>query len=216
MTNDQTTASTTTPSWLNDLDAYRDHYEQRLADDGHKLERFNLNRMRWFTPRPEWTILDLGCGTGASIVEYARRGHQVVGVDVAQSALTRLRIRITDQPFEKNVKLVHSSIEDYRPPAGTSYDAVLCCDVLEHVIDMKPVLETAQQCLRPGGLFYVTAPAVRVGQAEHVRGVGPSELVRHLVDMGFDNIQTLMPWNRPELPHYPLTICTAYRQEKHR
>jgi len=39
---------------------------------------------------------------------------------------------------------------------------------------------------------------------------------RHLVDMGFDNIQTLMPWNRPELPHYPLTICTAYRQEKHR
>ena len=200
-------------SWLQSPEAYRDHYEKRLTEVGHLLMLFNPQRMRYFRPPPVGTvILDLGCGPGASTLHYAQLGYKVVAVDVTQSALDQLNNSIPlGVDYLDRIATVRAAAEDYR---GAPVDAVLCCDVLEHVIETRPVLVSCYENLLPGGTVYITAPAIRVGQAEHVRGIPAGDLMVDLEEIGFERIATATVWNRPNLPHYPLTVVQAYRGQE--
>ena len=54
------------------------------------------------------------------------------------------------------------------PRADSSFDAVLCSEVLEHVPDPSPVLDELTRLLKPGGLLILTAPfASMVHQAPY-------------------------------------------------
>lgn len=71
-----------------DGEAYQARFDA-LADQGldvHGEANFVLS----FDPR---TVLDAGCGTGRVAIELARRGVNVVGVDVDGSMLTEARRR---------------------------------------------------------------------------------------------------------------------------
>jgi SAM-dependent methyltransferase len=45
------------------------------------------------------TVLDLGCGTGRVALHLARRGHPVVGLDIAPELIETLRARAGDLPL---------------------------------------------------------------------------------------------------------------------
>jgi len=45
-------------------------------------------------PRPEWHVLDVGCGTGTGLAEYAGIGCTVFGVDVSEAMLERAAARL--------------------------------------------------------------------------------------------------------------------------
>jgi SAM-dependent methyltransferase len=45
------------------------------------------------------TVLDLGCGTGRVALHLARRGHPVVGLDIAPELIETLRTRAGDLPL---------------------------------------------------------------------------------------------------------------------
>ena len=55
---------------------------------------------RRFLPRRPRTILDLACGTGTHAIRLARRGHEVVGVDLSrdQLAIARRKARRARSP----------------------------------------------------------------------------------------------------------------------
>jgi SAM-dependent methyltransferase len=38
-------------------------------------------------PKPDETVLDVGCGCGATTVEFARRAHRVIGIDISEPML---------------------------------------------------------------------------------------------------------------------------------
>ncbi|HIP97540.1 MAG TPA: methyltransferase domain-containing protein, partial [Anaerolineae bacterium] len=54
---------------------------------------------------PGWRVLDIGCGTGALAVLMARRGAQVVGIDIAPPMLAIAARRVRQAGLEERVEL---------------------------------------------------------------------------------------------------------------
>jgi len=85
-------------------------------------------------------ILDLGCGKGRFAAHLVAAGASVVGLDLSPAMLGRA----------EGVDRVLASARRL-PFAGSTFDAVIAIEVLEHVGDVGPVLLEARRVLRPGG-----------------------------------------------------------------
>jgi ubiquinone/menaquinone biosynthesis C-methylase UbiE len=68
---------------------------------------------RLLPPFEQPRILDIGCGQGQQTIELARLGGgEVVGIDIDQAALSRLRQRIDQAGLGDRVKAIHVSLFD--------------------------------------------------------------------------------------------------------
>lgn len=95
-------------------------------------------------------VLDLGCGGGFMAEALAARGAVVFGVDLAWAALAAGRRHAAG----RGLALTYAAGRGEALPLGdASLDAVLCCDVLEHVADLEAVLDEVARVLAPGGRF---------------------------------------------------------------
>jgi 2-polyprenyl-6-hydroxyphenyl methylase/3-demethylubiquinone-9 3-methyltransferase len=95
-------------------------------------------------------VLDVGCGGGYLSEEFAKRGFDVTGVDPAQETIECARRHAEHAGLP--ITYVSGSGEGL-PFEDASFDIVLCCDVLEHVDAVGPVLTEISRVLRPMGLF---------------------------------------------------------------
>ncbi len=85
-------------------------------------------------------VLDLGCGKGRFAAHLVAAGACVVGLDLSPAMLERA----------EGVDRVLGSARRL-PFAGSTFDAVIAIEVLEHVGDVGPVLLEARRVLRAGG-----------------------------------------------------------------
>jgi SAM-dependent methyltransferase len=93
-------------------------------------------------------VLDAGCGTGRIAIELARRGHDVVGVDLDPSML--------DAAHRKAPELDWRSADLADLDLGTQFDAVVAAGNV--MVFLAPgtegvVLERLAAHLEPGGLL---------------------------------------------------------------
>jgi len=75
------------------------------------------------------SILDVGCGNGANLVEFlaAHPVPRVAGIDVSPEGVRLARGRLPHGDFyELDITAAH---------LGRTFDLVLCCDVVEHIED---------------------------------------------------------------------------------
>ncbi|MFN0218697.1 MAG: magnesium protoporphyrin IX methyltransferase [Hyphomicrobium sp.] len=77
-------------------------------------------------------ILDAGCGTGALAREAARRGADVVAIDIAETLVELARQRANDQPRESGAGRVEYLVGDMLDPALGRFDHVVAMDSLIH------------------------------------------------------------------------------------
>lgn len=94
-------------------------------------------------------ILDLGCGTGLICDAYAKRGHQVTGVDPAQSMLEIAR----NKPNGQKIQWIQSFAQDYS--SDNLYDLIIMTghafQVLLEEADIKSTFEVMRKHLAVGG-----------------------------------------------------------------
>jgi SAM-dependent methyltransferase len=140
------------------------------------------------------SALDLGAGDGRLAAEL--RAAELTLADTSSVALERARARL---PGARAV-----TVEPDRPLplADTSFDLVLCTDVVEHVRDLQLLLSEVRRVLRPDGRLALTTPAhgrlsgldvlVRGFERQfdplspHVRFLTRRSLARLLDELGFD------------------------------
>ncbi|MFI5209462.1 MAG: bifunctional 2-polyprenyl-6-hydroxyphenol methylase/3-demethylubiquinol 3-O-methyltransferase UbiG [Gemmatimonadales bacterium] len=95
--------------------------------------------------------LDLGCGGGLLAEEVARLGCTVTGVDPSIESLAAARAHAAAQGLAIDYR---RGSGEALPFAAGSFDVVYCCDVLEHVGDLRRVAAETARVLKPGGVFF--------------------------------------------------------------
>jgi ArsR family transcriptional regulator len=99
----------------------------------------------------EWTIGDLGCGTGQMTEALAPFVNRVVAVDASRAMLSAARKRLAKAP---NVDLRHGELEAL-PIEDGELDAAVLFLVLHYVVDPAAVLAEVRRVLAPGGRLLV-------------------------------------------------------------
>jgi ArsR family transcriptional regulator len=95
----------------------------------------------------DWTVADLGCGTGFASEALAPYARRVVAVDGSQAMLATTRSRLAE--FD-NVELLEGELERL-PIADRTVDAATLILVLHHVPAPEKVVAEVARILRPGG-----------------------------------------------------------------
>jgi SAM-dependent methyltransferase len=92
-------------------------------------------------------VLDVGVGLGRILGPLAQ--YRRFGIDISLDYLVRARAQ--------GIEVAFARAEDMPYPDGV-FDAVVCCDVLEHVLEFDHVVRQILRVLRPGGWLFVRVP----------------------------------------------------------
>jgi len=102
-------------------------------------------------PQGSKRLLDLGCGSGAKLFEFAQRGYEVWGVDVGADAI-RLCKELLPQGHFFQGELQETGLPD------DHFDYIRIDNALEHVPNPKEVIRECRRLLRGGGKLMVYVP----------------------------------------------------------
>jgi len=134
--------------------AAADHFDNGPLAFWDKCGRATVERLRL---RPGATVLDVGCGSGASAIPAAEivgpRGR-VVGVDLADRLLELARAKAASRKLA-NVEFHQGDMTALGFPDG-SFDAVVCVFAIFFVPDMVSQVRELWRMVRPGGQLAIT------------------------------------------------------------
>jgi ubiquinone/menaquinone biosynthesis C-methylase UbiE len=104
---------------------------------------------------PEFTVLDLGCGTGAVALHLASRRITVEAVDHSPGMIEVARDKAERAGLAERITFHVGDIHDLPFDSGR-FDGVTCQRVLHHISDPATVLAEVDRVLKPGGFFYLS------------------------------------------------------------
>ena len=96
------------------------------------------------------TLLDIGCGGGVLTEEFAKTECSVSGIDISLRSIAIAQAHAVQSGLTIDYRVGSAT---QLPFAPGSFEAVSCCDVLEHIPDWRQVISEAARVLRPNGLF---------------------------------------------------------------
>jgi SAM-dependent methyltransferase len=99
----------------------------------------------------EWTVADLGCGTGAMTKILAPHVEHVIGVDASEEMLDAAKARLAEA---SNIEFRKGSLEAL-PIAKATVDAATLMLVLHHLPAPAEALAEAGRILKPGGRLLI-------------------------------------------------------------
>ena len=201
-----------------------------LESEFRPLHEINPLRLEWIntlSPLKNQRVLDVGCGGGILADSMARKGAQVLGIDLSTKALrvAHLHALETQTP---DIEYREVSVEALASEQPGSFDTVTCMEMLEHVPDPDSVVHACAQLVKPGGwVFFSTinrnakAFAFAIVGAEYVLGllprgtheyakfIRPSELALSCRSAQLDIMQTKGMQYNPVTRRYWLSTDTS-------
>jgi SAM-dependent methyltransferase len=111
--------------------------------------------------RPTDTALEVGTGSGSSLLRLAGSVAVMHGVDVSEATVERLRRALAK--IRGPARDVQLFTLDFCDPMAASrlptrYDLIFSCDAVEHVPRPGPFFANLHAALKPGGRLFVTFP----------------------------------------------------------
>jgi ubiquinone/menaquinone biosynthesis C-methylase UbiE len=116
-------------------------------------------------------VLDLGCGVGRNSIYLAKKGLDVVGIDVSESALRIAREWVQKEKLT-NVALLRGTMTNL-PFRSGCFGAVISISVIHHALkkDIVKTIVDVHRILKKNGLFFTNLASVkdpRYGEGEEV------------------------------------------------
>lgn len=125
-------------------------YSQAIESDGlhpkHRLTDYH----RWFIEqlKPEWSVLDAGCGNGALTADLAKHCRSVVGIDISPENIEQARKRT-------KAEFICGDITKYS--FDRSFDAMVFSNVLEHIEGRVDFLKSLRRLSKK---FLIRSPMI--------------------------------------------------------
>ena len=153
-----------------------------VESDFRPLHQINPLRLDWIdtlAPLAGKRVLDVGCGGGILSDSMARRGADVLGIDLSGKALKVAQLHAIEAatPRVAYREVAAETLADEMPG---QFDVVTCMEMLEHVPKPSSVVEACSRLVRPGGwVFFSTlnrnakAFLFAIVGAEHVLSLLP-------------------------------------------
>jgi ubiquinone/menaquinone biosynthesis C-methylase UbiE len=139
-----------------EADAY-DRWHSELAEDPQStaLHSWHRNVARLLRVSPGSRILEIGCGRGefSSMLASRYRDSELAAVDFSPKAISIAKARHSGGLPNLQFDVADATSLPYE---DRSFDIVVSCECLEHVLN--PAAMTREMCrvLKPGGAYYLT------------------------------------------------------------
>jgi len=168
--------------------AAADHFDDRPLAFWDRYGRRTIDRL---SPATGSSVLDVGCGSGASAVPAAIMvGPQgrVIGIDLAERLLAIARSKSAAQNLQ-NVEFQRADMTALGYP-DASFDAVVSVFSIFFVSDMVSQVRELWRVLRPGGKLAITTWGPRMFEP------GSQAFWLAVKESRPDLVATVSPWER--------------------
>lgn len=134
----------------------------KMGRDYNPLNEIILDKILSEIKNAKRIAIDLGCGTGDSMVKLAKRGMRVTGVDWSSDALEKAKKRTKEACVLELTSFVEADLNnltEVKLSKGKS-DIVLCKLVIAFVDNKKKFCEEAKSLLGTNGVFILITPVL--------------------------------------------------------
>jgi ubiquinone/menaquinone biosynthesis C-methylase UbiE len=177
-------------------DRMAERYSKRpIADEAAYQKKLSVTR-EYF--RPDWKVLEFGCGTGSTAIAHAPYVKQIRAIDIS-SKMIEIAQGKADAANVENVNFEQATIDELSVPDQT-YDAALGLSILHLVENKEAIIAKVYNMLKPGGVF-VSSTACIANSMKFFKVIAPigkflrlmplvtvfteEALVKSLADAGF-------------------------------
>ena len=173
----------------------------------HQINPLRLDWIDQFAAISGKNVVDVGCGGGILAESMARRGANVLGVDLADKPLKVAQLHAMEGGVA-NLEYRSIAAEDLAAEQPAAFDVVTCMEMLEHVPDPSSIIRACASMARPGGwvffstlnrnpksfLFAIVGAEYLLkllpqGTHEFSRFIRPAELARWIREAGLELVQ---------------------------
>jgi len=95
-------------------------------------------------------VVDVGCGGGILADSMARRGAEVLGIDLATKPLRVAQLHAIEADTPR-IEYREVAVEALAVEQPQAFDVVTCMEMLEHVPDPGAIVAACGRLLQPGG-----------------------------------------------------------------
>jgi len=137
-----------------------------------------------------WTILDIGCGGGATLQRLLKRSKdaQVYGIDISKESVAKAK-KVNAEVLDKQVFVTLGSAEKL-PYEDEKFDLVTAVETVYFWPNLPDCLQEVRRVLKPGGKFAILVEVVDsdskwTSVVEGMTAYSPENLKKLLNDAGF-------------------------------
>lgn len=132
------------------------HQRVRDYDEGEFTQS-----MHEFDKHAGEKVLDIGCGNGWLVTNFARGGANITGIDLTRTAVNLTRQRLDSYGLSAELKVGNA---EELPFADNTFDYLTSAGVLHHTPNTEKAVSEAIRVLKPGGRgmisFYYKHPSM--------------------------------------------------------
>jgi predicted TPR repeat methyltransferase len=148
------------------FDFYADSFDSHLVDKlEYQTPKLLVDLLRATAPAlpANWTILDLGCGTGLFGEQVLPIKRHLIGVDLSPRMVEKARQRgIYDE------LVVGDLLDQFDRSPDARFDLVAAADVFNYLGDLQPIFQHIRRILTAGGWFCFSIEAAAAGSKNYV------------------------------------------------
>ena len=147
-----------------------------------------------------WTMLDIGCGGGATLKRLIQRSAnaQVYGIDISEESVAKAR-KVNADLLDKQVFVCQGSVEKL-PYEDGKFDLVTAVETVYFWPNLPDCLQEVHRVLKQGGRFAILIEVVEGDSiwtkvVEGMTAYSPEQLKMLLDDAGF--VDTVIHRKKP-------------------